>query len=146
MKAKILIVAAFFLAAGGLLFWALRPGRDLSCIILITLDTTRADHLSCYGYERTTTPNLDRLASEGRRYEWAVAASSWTLPTHASLFTGLYPATHGAHYANEGKVSLSSAVRVEASGMMGHTIRWNTPGSRTFSRTTSEPRVQDARR
>lgn len=80
-------------------------------ILLITLDTTRADHLSCYGYERKTSPHLDRLAEEGQLFQRAVAVSSWTLPTHASLFTGLYPATHGAHYAEGGDVGLTDAVR-----------------------------------
>ena len=77
-------------------------------ILLITLDTTRRDHLSCYGYERNTTPHLDRLAQEGQKLERVWAVSSWTLPTHASLFTGLYPSTHGAHAADgERKDTLS---------------------------------------
>jgi arylsulfatase A-like enzyme len=80
--------------------------RQQPSILLITLDTTRTDHLSCYGYHRQTTPNLDRLAREGQVFERCYAVSSWTLPTHASLFTGLYPSTHGAHFSESGEISL----------------------------------------
>ena len=64
-------------------------------ILWIVMDTARADALSCYGYGRQTTPYLDAIASEGTVYERAFAASSWTLPSHASMFTGLLPARHG---------------------------------------------------
>ena len=67
-------------------------------IILITLDTVRADHVSSYGYTRETTPNLDSFSQEGVLYKHAYATASWTLPSHASLFTGMYPNKHGAHY------------------------------------------------
>jgi len=65
-------------------------------VVLITLDTTRADHLSCYGYPRKTTPYLDQLAQESVVFTNAYTPSSWTLPAHASLFTGMYPAKHGS--------------------------------------------------
>lgn len=64
-------------------------------ILLISLDSLRADHVSCYGYGRSTTPNLDRLAAEGAVFEECVAASSWTLPSHVSIFTSRYPSAHG---------------------------------------------------
>jgi arylsulfatase A-like enzyme len=64
-------------------------------LVLISIDTLRADHLGCYGYSRDTSPNLDRLALEGVLFEHAYAPAPWTLPSHASLFTGLYPAEHG---------------------------------------------------
>jgi len=66
-------------------------------VILIVMDTTRADHLSVYGYERETTPNLDRFADEAVVYDHAWSTSSWTLPSHASLLTGRYVTAHGAH-------------------------------------------------
>lgn len=65
-------------------------------LLLITLDTTRGDHLGSAGYERDTSPRLDRLASEGEQYLNAVTNSSWTLPSHATLFTGKHPREHGA--------------------------------------------------
>ncbi|MEA2064429.1 MAG: sulfatase-like hydrolase/transferase [Gemmatimonadota bacterium] len=74
------------------------PGSGLRPnILLIVMDAARADRLSCYGYQRPTTPNIDRLAAEGLRFTWAVSPSSWTLPSHASLFTGFLPCEHGTH-------------------------------------------------
>jgi len=67
--------------------------------VLITLDTTRADHLGAYGYANARTPNFDRLAADGVLYEHAYATSSWTLPSHASILTGLLPMQHGAQTA-----------------------------------------------
>lgn len=67
-------------------------------IVLIVMDTVRADHLSCYGYARPTTPNLDRLAARGVLFEQAVAPTSWTLPSLSSMLTGLLPHQHGASW------------------------------------------------
>jgi uncharacterized sulfatase len=69
-------------------------------ILLIVLDTQRADRLSCYWSEEErarqvpTSPNLDRLAAESTLFERAIAPAQWTIPSHASLFTGEYPSTH----------------------------------------------------
>jgi arylsulfatase A-like enzyme len=109
---KTLIILILAAAAALILWKTLVPQRFLPPIVLITLDTTRADHLSCYGHHRETSPHLDRLADDGQLFKNAVAVSSWTLPTHASLFTGLYPSTHGAHYSAEGNLTLSNAVEV----------------------------------
>jgi arylsulfatase A-like enzyme len=65
-------------------------------VVLIVIDTVRADRLSCYGYDRPTTPRIDRLSERGIRFENVASTSSWTLPAHASLFTGLPPIRHGA--------------------------------------------------
>lgn len=70
------------------------PGRPN--VLLIVLDATRAADLSLHGYERSTTPNLDRFAARAVVYERAIATSCWSLPCHASIFTGLYPTGHGA--------------------------------------------------
>ncbi|MFT7668907.1 MAG: arylsulfatase A-like enzyme [Planctomycetota bacterium] len=64
-------------------------------ILFITIDTLRADRMSCYGYEKKTTPYMDALAEEGLLFERAYATSSWTWPSTASLFTGLLPYEHG---------------------------------------------------
>ncbi len=77
------------------------PTSERPDVVVVTLDTTRADHLSTYGYERETSPQLTRLALDGLRFERAVSASSWTLPTHASMFTGLFPRSHGARFRTE---------------------------------------------
>jgi arylsulfatase A-like enzyme len=63
-------------------------------VLLISIDTLRADHMSAYGYERATTPNLADLANEGARFLAAYAPTATTGPSHASLFTSLYPPTH----------------------------------------------------
>jgi arylsulfatase A-like enzyme len=80
---------------------------------LIVLDSVRRDHLSCYGYERRTTPHIDRLADEGVRFDQAYSNSCWTIPAHASLFTGLYPSRHGAmdldaNRLDEGHLTMAS--------------------------------------
>jgi arylsulfatase A-like enzyme len=67
------------------------PTPEEPNVLLVVLDTVRADHLGAYGYSRATSPNFDRFAREGVLFENAYAASSWTLPSHASLFTNLYP-------------------------------------------------------
>jgi len=79
-------------------------------VVLITLDTTRADHLGFYGYERDTSPNLDSLAQQSMVYTRAYATSSWTLPTHASLLTGKFPTSHGARWDAEGPLILTDAI------------------------------------
>ena len=70
-------------------------------ILLIILDAVRADHLSCYGYHRETSPVIDKIASEGTLYKNAISASCWTLESIASIFTGLLPNRHGAHWASQ---------------------------------------------
>jgi uncharacterized sulfatase len=63
-------------------------------IVLIVLDTLRADRLSCYGYDRETSPFIDAFADEATLFERAIVPGQWTIPSHASLFTGEYPTTH----------------------------------------------------
>ena len=72
--------------------------------MLVTLDTTRADHLGPHGYADARTPVLDAFALQGVVYERAYSTSSWTLPSHASLFTGLLPMQHGAQATSAGAV------------------------------------------
>ena len=79
-------------------------------VVLVTLDTTRRDRLGCYGYSRPTSPHLDAFAERSVVFERAVAASSWTLPSHASIFTGMFPSSHGADYDPEGPLRLTQAI------------------------------------
>ncbi len=84
-------------------FFVISPGKskikspDASTlnILLITLDTTRADHLGCYGYPRAKTPSLDGLAREGIRFARVYCPAPVTLPSHISILSGLYPIAHG---------------------------------------------------
>ncbi len=66
-------------------------------LVFLVLDTVGAKHLSLYGYHRPTTPNLEKIARESTVYTRCFAPSSWTVPSHASMFTGLYPSQHGAY-------------------------------------------------
>ena len=64
------------------------PVSEQPMVVLVSIDTLRADHLSSYGYERKTSPFLDTLAESGTRFEYARSASPWTLPAHATMLTG----------------------------------------------------------
>ena len=83
------------------------PTHGRPNVVLISLDSLRADHVGCYGYERETTPAVDRLAAEGARFAEAIATSSWTLPTHLTMFTSRYQISHGVVHD---RVALSPAV------------------------------------
>jgi hypothetical protein len=80
--------------------WWHRGRPDRPAVVLVVLDTVRADHLSACGYERPTSPTLEALVAAGAALRCdAVAPGSWTVPSHASLFTGAPPEVHGAHFA-----------------------------------------------
>jgi arylsulfatase A-like enzyme len=64
-------------------------------VLVISIDMLRPDHVSCYGYGRPTSPRLDAFAAQGALFENAISSTSWTLPAHAALFTGLADSVHG---------------------------------------------------
>ena len=70
-------------------------------IIFVVLDTQRADRLGCYGHETAVTPNLDNFAAHSTLFEQAISPAQWTIPSHASMFTGLYPTTHQVTQASQ---------------------------------------------
>lgn len=74
-----------------------KPGPD---VILISVDTLRADHLGAYGYQRPTSPNIDSLAQNAVLFENAYSQAPWTLPSHATMFTSLRPSVHRADTYN----------------------------------------------
>ena len=104
LVAVLAVLAAAALLLGRRGFGPATPRSRLN-LLLVTLDTARADRLGCYGYTPARTPRLDRLAAEGIRFERAYATAPITLPSHASLFTGLYPFEHGVR--NNGNFYLS---------------------------------------
>ena len=69
-------------------------------IVLLVLDTQRVDRLSCYGYPLETTPHLDALASDATLFRHAFSTAQWTVPSHTSMFTGLYPGRHNMLHAS----------------------------------------------
>jgi arylsulfatase A-like enzyme len=78
-----------------------RPGLERPHLILISIDCLRSDHVGAYGYARETTPSVDALAGDGVVYEQATSTSSWTLPSHMSMLTGLPPSAHGVVSRNQ---------------------------------------------
>ncbi len=97
-------------------------------IILVVMDSVRADRTSVQGYSRPTTPHLAELAGRGVIFEQAISSAAWTIPSHATLFTGLYPSEHGAnHHRIRGDVGpLLAEVLREAGyatiGMVSNTL------------------------
>ena len=101
------IVAVMALVAAGAGWWLLRPaggpgrpaGGSVSTqalnLVIITLDTTRADFLGAYGSRDVETPALDRLAREGVLFEQAMTSAPLTLPAHSTIFTSRFPPEHG---------------------------------------------------
>ena len=102
---------------------ASRETAEAPSVLVLVLDTVRADHLSLYGHARDTTPRLRGFLDEHERavlYPWVFAPAPWTLPSHASLFTGTMPSVHGAHGATRFSGGLSAqatlAERAAAAG------------------------------
>jgi arylsulfatase A-like enzyme len=91
-------------------------------VVLIVLDTTRADILSAYGYEKPTSPSLAAIASEGMLFRQALTTDFWTLPAHASLLTGEYPSTHQAT-AETNRLSRSARTLAEYLRAAGYRTR-----------------------
>ena len=100
----LLMVVTFPITSGGSRPMSVEPHqgstparRDLPNILLIILDTVRADHMSIYGYRLPTTPNLEAFAERATTFTHAYSNSTFSLPSHASILTGLLPHQHGAH-------------------------------------------------
>jgi arylsulfatase A-like enzyme/tetratricopeptide (TPR) repeat protein len=98
----------FVLIKGGDQFSVTKPN-----IVLISIDTCRADRLGCYGFAKNTTPNIDQLAKEGILYEQAMTCTGYTLPSHSSMFTGTYPPYHGVHTNLSQQLAASNTTMAE---------------------------------
>jgi arylsulfatase A-like enzyme/Tfp pilus assembly protein PilF len=97
MKRLIWLAVIVLILAGAALFWFLRTkNKPLPRnVILITVDTLRADHVGSYGYARAQTPHMDRWSRQGAQFMNATATTPLTLPAHCSIMTGAYPLDHG---------------------------------------------------
>lgn len=107
------LVVGFFLQKTG--------GTEIRHVVLISIDTCRADHLSCYGFSKKTTPNIDRIAEEGVLFENVVTPAPITLPAHVSMLTGLIPPCHGVHdnlnyFLPEEKLTLAEILKANGFG------------------------------
>ena len=92
-------------------------GVEKPNVILVTLDTTRADHLACYGYKGIKTPSLDALAGRGVLFEQCASSSPLTLPSHCTIMTGMYPTYHGVRL--NGNTALSQEQTTIAEALAG---------------------------
>ncbi len=92
-----LLSLCLVLAAGLAIYWQLARKAPRYNIVLISIDTLRSDRLGIYGYGRPTSPVIDRIGSRGTVFKNVVAESSWTLPSHVSMLSGLHPVSHGVH-------------------------------------------------
>ena len=103
--------------AAGVVGWFLVCGRrPIRNVILISIDTCRADHLNCYGFTRKTTPNIDAIAGEGILFKNAITPIPLTLPAHSSMLTGTYPLYHKVrdnlnHKLDESNVTVAEILR-----------------------------------
>ncbi len=97
----ILLMAGLIVSSPG----ALAASSTATNVIVITIDTLRADHLGCYGYKQIRTPNVDTLAADGVRFTRAYTPVPVTLPAHSVIFTGTYPILSGMHDFSANKLS-----------------------------------------
>jgi arylsulfatase A-like enzyme/Tfp pilus assembly protein PilF len=106
--------AVALLVAGS--FWVARVAKAPPNVLLVSIDTLRADHLGCYGYAAAETPTIDGLAKKGLRFERAATVTPLTLPAHCSLMTGKFPASHGVRdnggfYLGEDQPTLAKVMK-----------------------------------
>jgi len=90
-------ILLFLMVLVSLPFEAQTPPRTAPNVVLVTIDTLRADHVGCYGYKQIKTPNIDSLAVDGIRFERAFTPVPVTLPSHSAMLTGTYPMLSGMH-------------------------------------------------
>ncbi|HEV7731342.1 MAG TPA: sulfatase-like hydrolase/transferase [Candidatus Binatia bacterium] len=109
------VVLAALVVAGG----CATPGADYD-VLLVTLDTTRADHLGCYGDADARTPVLDGIAARGVRFADAVTVAPVTLPAHSSIMTGLEPRSHGVHNNGEARLADDRTTLAEVLAARGY--------------------------
>jgi len=98
-----------------------RAGKEAPNVVLLVMDTLRADRLSCYGYQKPTSPNLDSLAARGVRFTNAYSTSSWTWPSVASILTGLPADAHGVTSTDSCTLNLALTSLPEVLQARGYT-------------------------
>ncbi len=134
MKAAAVVLALSVLATGAPVLSA-APGTvtrdDRMNVLLVTLDTTRADHVGAYGYAKAETPVLDSLARNGVRFANAYCATPLTLPSHCSILTGTYPLRHkvrnnGAYYLADQSVTLAERLKEKGYATAAFVASFNT--------------------
>ena len=110
-------------------------------VVLIVLDTLRVDRLSCYGYPRSTSPHIDAFAQDAILFERAISPAQWTIPAHASLFTGQYPGRlPGSGALDIGVIAHIGVTRADVGAGVGATER---VGHRQTGRTRKDVHFDD---
>ncbi|MCH8005906.1 MAG: sulfatase-like hydrolase/transferase [Planctomycetes bacterium] len=99
-------------------FWGVHDRQIDWNVVLVTFDTTRADHLGCYGAHHAETPTIDQMAQNGIRFESCYAPTPLTLPSHTSILTGLYPFRHNIHDNGTGPLDENAITLAEV--LRGH--------------------------
>src|SRR5436190_9995187 len=105
-RSRVLLLTASLLSPASTAFAASVAALN---VVVVTIDTLRADHIGCYGYKQVRTPNIDALAADGARFERAYTAVPVTLPSHTVMFTGTYPTLSGVHDFAANKLSPTQA-------------------------------------
>jgi len=105
----------------GIGWWLTTRRNPIRNVVLISIDTCRADHLGCYGKRNAATPNIDQLAAEGTLFEHATSPVPLTLPAHCSLLTGTYPPYHGVHDNTNGLLNPLNQTLAETLKEQGYT-------------------------
>src|SRR5262245_17923467 len=100
--------------------WSVLPAGRPKNLLLVSIDTLRADHVGCYGYARATTPNLDGLFAAGQAFRHAFAAMPTTLPSHAAMMTSRFPSQLGVTQNGE---TVPPGVATLAEVLAGHGLR-----------------------
>ena len=162
-KILLFILLVILLACVGIWFVMQQGSVSSHNVILISLDTCRADHLSCYGNAQPTTPNIDALASEGYLFSHAMTPVPITLPAHASMFTGTIPPHHGKHenkdvYFDPSHVTLAQLLKAKGystgafigakilSSVLGLSRGFDTYGDQFAREDQSEHRAEEVNR
>ncbi len=104
----VILVCALWLFRGAAVSF-----KDIRRILLISIDTCRADYLGCYGYHRPTTPNIDKLSAQSVLFENVISQVPITLPSHSSMLTGTIPPYHGVHNNSDYKLGQSNVTLAE---------------------------------
>ncbi|MHC4783944.1 MAG: sulfatase-like hydrolase/transferase, partial [Planctomycetota bacterium] len=115
-KAVFLICLIGAVLTAGFIVYNKSRGPKIRNVVLISMDTTRSDHLSCYGIYKNVTPNIDALAQEGALFKHMYSPVPLTLPAHSSMLTGVHPPRHGVHdnlkyQLNDSNVTLAEVLK-----------------------------------
>ncbi len=123
-RRHLILLGLVLLAVVGAVWFFCSPGiwpSQIRRVILISIDTCRADYLSCYGYRRKITPNIDVIAQEGILFKNAITPMPLTLPAHSSMLTGTYPPYHGVHDNPDYQLAESNVTLAEILREHGYT-------------------------